>query len=247
MPLQCAEIPALAVAGKRPAQRLAGADGIGIPVVADHGAFWQVGKIGGGDLGRMSAGSQPLAVQSLVQHRRARFGDVEGFPETGDEVLRPCAPAMEAGPVAGRQRRNLVEEEQFGPARTSLPVDHSIAAHRHPANAAEIAHADDPSLERPALLQQRPGVRIMDDAAIAHQAAAFGHGMDGAERIDPILQWHGSFSWAEPETASRFSGMYARSKGPGDGSVGVPRNVRPACLGSGAADMISLSPSFSCQ
>jgi hypothetical protein len=36
----------------------------------------------------------------------------------------------------------------------------------------------------------------MDDAAIAGEQAAFRHGMDGAEGIDPVLQWHSFLSAA---------------------------------------------------
>ena len=93
--------------------------------------------------------------------------------------------------MAGGQRRHLVEEEQFGPAGFALGT---VAAHRLSPNVAEFADADDPGRQRPAFPQKRLRLRIVDYAAIAHEQAALGHGMDGAERIDPVLQWHSFLS-----------------------------------------------------
>lgn len=142
-------------------------------------------------------------MQPLVDLRCARRGNAEGHAEAPDEVPGPLAPAEEAGPMPGRERGHLVQEKQFGPAGFAprLVVALPVAAHRLAPHIAEFADADDPGVQRPAFFQQRLRFGVMNDAAIAHEQAALRHGVDDAERVDPILEWHSFLpkyvSWPE--------------------------------------------------
>ena len=83
--------------------------------------------------------------------------------------------------MAGRERGRFIEKEQFGPA---------AAAHHLAPPAPEFADADEPGRARPALVQQRFGGGIMDDAAIAGEQAAVRVGDDVAGGRDAVLQRH---------------------------------------------------------
>ena len=88
--------------------------------------------------------------------------------------------------MPGGQRGHLVEEEQLGPARAAS----AVAAHRLAPPPLEVAEQMIQAFVDQRLLEQRPRRRIMDDAAIAGEQAARRHGVDVAERVDAVLQWH---------------------------------------------------------
>lgn len=116
-----------------------------------------------------------------VPRTRRRIERLRGLPG----VLpgsKGAVPAFAAGPVAGSDGGGFVEEEQF-----------RIAPWRHDVTmpSAKFQPADQPGLQRPAPRAELP-VFVMQDAAIAHEAAAFGNGDDIAQRRDAVLQRHGS-------------------------------------------------------
>ena len=80
-----------------------------------------------------------------------------------------------------RQRRRLVEKEQFGPA---------AAAHHLAPPSPEFADASKPRLARPAPRQQGPSRGVVNDAAIAGEQAAMRRRNDVAGRRDAVLQRH---------------------------------------------------------
>jgi hypothetical protein len=82
--------------------------------------------------------------------------------------------------VARRQRRRLVEEEQFGVA---------AGRHRRAAPVPEIERAGDPGPVLPAAPAEA-ALAVVEDAAIAHQRATGGIGDDVARRRDAVLQRH---------------------------------------------------------
>src|SRR5690606_38946484 len=103
------------------------------------------------------------------------------------ELLRLLASAGEAGPVAGRQRRHLVEEEELRPAGAAV---RAVAAHDRAAATLVFACADDPGFRRPSPAEQRLRRRVVDDAAISREQAARVHGMDIPERVGAVSKWH---------------------------------------------------------
>ena len=101
--------------------------------------------------------------------------------EQRGEAFRVPAPAFETGPVAGGERRHLVEEEQFGVA---VAPDVALAVF-------EIEPAANPLPRGPAARAERLALVMQPPAAIAHQRAARGRGEQFAEGIDAVLQRHG--------------------------------------------------------
>ena len=94
------------------------------------------------------------------------------------ERLRVGAAADEARPVAGGERRRLVEKEQLGVA---VAPDAAMAA-------LERADAGDPLPRRPAATAERLVGAMEAPAAVAHQRAARGDGDERAVGIDAVLQ-----------------------------------------------------------
>src|ERR1700747_596412 len=114
----------------------------------------------------------PAAIETLpMQHsidlrRQQILLAIALFPSAAKTVCIVAA-AVEAGTVAGGEGRGLIEKEQLGPA---------AAGHHVAAAAAEFQHTGEPGRRRPALLQQRPGCGIVDDAAVTDKQAALGGG-----------------------------------------------------------------------
>jgi hypothetical protein len=80
------------------------------------------------------------------------------------------------------KRGRLVQKKQFSPAADS---------HDGTANAAPLQCADQPRPIGPAVVQQRTGSRIVDDAPISREHSALGFCDDVAHRRDTILKRHG--------------------------------------------------------
>src|SRR6185369_7317315 len=98
---------------------------------------------------------EPLAMERLVHLARPRLQAAIALRPGRAERLGRLAPAEEARPMTGGERRGFIQEEELGPAP---------AAH-HPASHAFVgAETDDPGLARPAPAQKPPGERVMDDA-----------------------------------------------------------------------------------
>src|SRR5215813_11976601 len=127
------------------------------------------------------APQESLAVKHGIHLGRARRWASVSLRPSRTKSVRLLAPAVEARPMAGRERRGFVEEEELGPAAPR----HDLAP-----DASELADAGDPGLRRPAPAQQGARGRIMDDAAIAHEEPALRDGDDVAERRHPVLQRH---------------------------------------------------------
>src|SRR5580704_16376366 len=100
---------------------------------------------------------EPFAVEPLVHLASTRLSTAIAFRPGRAERLGGLAPAEEAGPVTGGERRGFIQEEELGPA----PAAHHLAPHP-----IERAETDDPGLARPAPAQKPPGRRVVDDAAI---------------------------------------------------------------------------------
>ena len=81
---------------------------------------------------------EPLGVQHLIHRRRRRAFLLAG--EQRRKGFRVLAPAFEAGPVAGRERRHLIEKKQLG----------VIAAPDVALTVLELEHAADPLPRGPA-------------------------------------------------------------------------------------------------
>src|SRR6478609_4321489 len=128
---------------------------------------------------------QPLGVEDSVHRVRrcalllARKQDCKSFG-----IL---AAALETRPMAGGERRNLVEEEQL-----------RVGAAPHVALAAlEFQHAADPPPRHPTPQAERFAVAMKFPPAIAEQSASRGCREEVTERIDPILQRH---RWSSEST-----------------------------------------------
>src|SRR5260370_10230713 len=125
------------------------------------------------------AAREPLAVKRGVDVARENTADAIALLPCRAKPERVAAAAEEARAMPRRQRRRLVEKEQFGPAAT---------AHHLAPPSPEFADANKPCLAGPAPPQQGPGRGVMNDAAIAGEQAAMGSGNDVAGGRDAVLQ-----------------------------------------------------------
>src|ERR1700694_383461 len=90
---------------------------------------------------------KPLAVKHGVDVARERTGDAIALLPRRAKPVGVVAAAVKARPVSGRERRRLVEKEQFGPA---------APAHHLAPPAPKFADASEPCLAGPA---PRPRLR----------------------------------------------------------------------------------------
>ena len=123
-----------------------------------------------------------LGMQHLI-HRRgagALVAAVRPGPQFGEPV-GVGAPAFEAGPVTGGERRGLVQEEQLGVA---------IGLHDLAMPALELEHAGDPLSGGPAAGPDGLVGCVEGPAAIAHQQASMRRGDDLALGGDAVLERH---------------------------------------------------------
>lgn len=98
--------------------------------------------------------------------------------------IRRFAAAEEAGAMTRRERRHLVEKEQFAPSRSAVS---SIAPPYISPPGIPFQRADDPALRRPLPAKRCAPVRIVDDAAVSRETAAGGNGMQPSIGRDAIL------------------------------------------------------------
>jgi hypothetical protein len=84
--------------------------------------------------------------------------------------------------MAGGQGRRLIQKKQLGP---------TAGLHDSTADVPPLENADQPRPTGPATFQQRPGLRIVDDAAISGKEPSLGRRDDVAHRRDAILERHG--------------------------------------------------------
>ena len=124
-------------------------------------------------------------MKPAVEGRRCLLSDF--VVACGKKGLRPLPLAVETGAMAGRERSHFIEEEEFRPARAAIP---SVATHGFTSPSLEIEYADDPGGVGPAPIVQRPGIRVVEYAAVAGEQPARIDRMDATERIDTVLQWH---------------------------------------------------------
>jgi hypothetical protein len=91
--------------------------------------------------------------------------------------------------MTGSQRGRFVQEEQLGP---------TTGSHDGAANTTPLQPADQPSAAAPAVVQQRAGSRIVNDASVPREHSSLGFGDDVAHGRDAILQRHGlkTAAWA---------------------------------------------------
>src|SRR5262249_17699975 len=101
---------------------------------------------------------------------------------------------LEAGPVAGGERRGLVEEEEF-----RIAVRHH---HRRAMSALELEHAGDPLPRRPAPRAQRPVGAMERAAAVAEHEPPVWGGDDVALRRDRVLEGHRAICHTGPAHVS---------------------------------------------
>ena len=106
---------------------------------------------------------------------------MEGCSQRLLKVTVSLPSAERTGPMPGRQRRRLIHEEKLGIG---------VRLHDLAMPSFESEHAGDPMGMTPARRVQAL-VGVMQNAAIAHEQAALGHGDDVALGCDAILQRHG--------------------------------------------------------
>ena len=166
-----------AVAGEGPGERAHLRAEVEAAVGGEDRAFGEVGEA------EQRRRAEALGVQHAVHRRRAgRGGEVVGPGPGGGEGLSVRPAAVEAGAVAGGERRRLVEEEDLGVTR---------AHHRAP-QATVGGQAAYPGPAAPARPSE-PGVRLVEAAAaVAHEEAALGHGVQRPVRGTAVLQGRGS-------------------------------------------------------
>ena len=106
---------------------------------------------------------EAFGMKDIVHRRRPQTMPEGALPGSG-EGQRMRTPAFEAGPMTGRQRGHLIEEEQFGIA---IAPDTALAAF-------EIELAADPLLRRIAAIAEGAVIAVDVSAAIAHEQTAHG-------------------------------------------------------------------------
>src|SRR5690606_34392477 len=103
-------------------------------------------------------------------------------PRPGIDELAVARPAaVGARPMAGRECRGLVQEEEFAPV---------TGAEHLAASSLEVQQAGDPGLAAP--LRDHFTPVVVDDAAVAGPGAARRHRLEAAHWRDAILQGHGA-------------------------------------------------------
>src|SRR4051794_37596551 len=85
------------------------------------------------------------------------------------------------GPVPGRKRGRLVEEEEFRVA---------AGGHHRPVPAAQLKDTDDPPLACPPPLGELSGVGMEAPAAVTHPHPPLGNGDQFPEGRNAVLKWH---------------------------------------------------------
>src|SRR4029077_8413762 len=128
----------------------------------------------------LGASIEPLGLKDSIHFRRARNSAAVSLPPFLGKQHRIRAPALEARPMPGRERRDLIEEKQIGEARSPNVVAPPL----------ELQHAADPLARGPAAPAQRPAVAMKAPAAIAEEHSARRRRDQFAERIDAVLQRH---------------------------------------------------------
>ena len=144
----------------------------------------------------LDAPVEPLGVDEAIHlgSRWRRKQAAAGRHRRG-ERLGIFPPALEAGPVAGRERSWLVEEKQFGVA--GAPDLAPASLEREP--------AANPLARRPAPRRQRAIVAVEAPATIAEEKATCRIGRQFAEWIDAIGKRHQPRLWRDHRhDATRF-------------------------------------------
>ena len=170
------------VASGGPAQKPRSHDQPG-PIVNAHeravGKHAELGAVG--DLN--AAPSCPFAMKVPIQQgsSRLRSGNRQPFGPCLQERSEVGAPAIGAGPVAGRQGGRLIEKEQLRVMRL---------AHDRMSMVLVRQNAADPSLMLPTLRKEQSGTWIVNDAAVSHHRSAGRYGNDLSKRRHSVLQGH---------------------------------------------------------
>ena len=167
------------VAARRPAQELLPVHEVGLAVREHEGAVGELGERGAVMPLTARRGLDALAVELLVEGVGASLARVERAPDLDEPVVVRAA-AQRARAVTGRERRRLVEEEQFREA-TGLHERCSVPA-------AELELARDPALHGEASPDASLGV--VQAAAVPIDEPARRVGDQVAERRDAILSRH---------------------------------------------------------
>ena len=153
------------------------------PIVKSHErAVGKLAKLGAvGDLN--TASSRPLTMKVPIQQGSSRLqsGNRQPFGPCLQKRSEVGAPAIGAGPVAGRQGGRLIEKEQLRVMRL---------AHDRMSMVLVRQNAADPSLMLPTLRKQPFGTWIVNDSAVSHHRAAVRYGDDLCERRHSVLQGH---------------------------------------------------------
>ena len=175
-----------AVAGRAPGKKAIAVNEIGLRAPpsakrtnAPSGSARELGAVG--DFPPLRA--DPLGMQRHVHlGRPGRCGPAARLGPQRRKALGIAAAALEAGAMAGGQRRRLVEEEQLGVA---VGLHHRLAV-----PALELEHAGDPLPGGPAAGPERPVGQMEGAAAVAHHEAAVRRGDDLALGRDAVLERH---------------------------------------------------------
>lgn len=143
-----------------------------------HGTVGQVVQGTGERVNALCAPLKPFPVKDTVKFRCLGRIDLIASCPGRTKGLSAGPLTVAAGSVPCRQCCGLVEKEELRPAMGR----HDLAAYIF-----ELTHANDPGRVTPALAQQRPCRRIMDDPAIAHQQPTLGYRNDFSKRRHTIL------------------------------------------------------------
>ena len=172
-------------------------------------------------------GVPPLGLQRDVDRIRAADRRVQLAPHLQEPVVVGPA-AQRARPVAGGQRRRLVEEEQLS--------ELARLQHRTPLPAPELQPAGDPAQH--AVGAADPSLRVVHAAAVAVHEAAVGDRDQLAQRGDPVFGSgiRSATSRLRPGRRPRAASRRRRWLLPGGRSARRPpagRNARRAARGAG--------------
>ena len=121
--------------------------------------------------------------------------------------------------MAGGERGRLVEEEEL----------RVVPAPDVAAPVLEFADANEPVLVFPAAAAKSLIVAMQPPAAIAHEPATLGDGVQFAERIDAILQRPGSLRHAWPATVAFHERQVHASRLGVSGGGDMALELRPNC------------------
>jgi hypothetical protein len=182
-------------------------------ILQNHGAVGQISRRQRQDMQTLAAAGETFEMQHRVDVARFGYRHLSVSRKSPLECLSRRSSAQEAWSMSGGEARRFVQEEQFGP---------TAGRHDGATDTAPVEGAYQPRPTGPAPLEQRAGLRIVDDPPISSEVSPLGRGHDVGHGCDAILERH-DFN---PE---RRVPLHPRHSGGADQHIGNgPRNVGQA-------------------